>query len=223
MQKFIQLTGIMNFAAGVLLLAFWYLYALLLPYQELDHTLSILVVDRHWVLVNLLGVAGSLCGLLGLVGMVMKTVDTLPKLGFIGFILAFFATVLFTATLVWDTLLWPILVKHNPALLDFNGPLYTSSTFVPFFIMTGVAYSAGCILFGLALAKSGGLPYWGCLLITTGTPIFGLGAMFGKLQIYPRTLGITLLCVGLLIIGSVMISPKQGKWTRTMPISAQER
>ena len=132
MQKFLGLTGIASIAAGILLLAFWYPYALLLPYKKLSDTLSILVSDQNWVLINLLGVCGSLLGLLGLVGIYLKGADQTGLTGIIGFTLAFIGTVLFTATLLWDTLIWPILVEHDPTLLDFQGPIYTSKTFLPF-------------------------------------------------------------------------------------------
>lgn len=39
--KFIQLTGYANLIAGLLLLAFWYLYAVLLPYGQLTDATSI--------------------------------------------------------------------------------------------------------------------------------------------------------------------------------------
>ena len=60
MQTFINFTGTTNIVAGILLFAFWYLYALLLPYLKLDTTLAILVEHPFWVPVNLLGVAGSI-------------------------------------------------------------------------------------------------------------------------------------------------------------------
>ena len=206
MSKFLSLTGTANIAAGILLLAFWYLYALLLPYQKLDNTLSILVADRHWVLVNILGVTGSLIGLFGLMGIYLKDPEALGVVGMWGFCLAFLGTTLFTATLMWDTIIWPILVGHDPALLDFQGPIYSSITFVPYFIISGVIYSLGYVVLGVAMVKSGIYPVWVSVFIAVGAPLFGLGAMFGKLQVYPRSVGITLFCVGLIWIGSIIRS-----------------
>jgi hypothetical protein len=39
-----------------------------------------------------------------------------------------------------------------------------------------------------------------------GAPTFGLGSLFGKLQIYPRSLGITLLSGGLIWLGVRMLA-----------------
>jgi hypothetical protein len=206
MQKFIPLTGTANMAAGVLLLAFWYLYALLLPYRQLNDTLAILVNQKHWVFVNILGVTGSIFGLLGLVGIFIKGVERSNTLGTAGFILAFFGTVLFTATLVWDTILWPILSAYDAEILSFQGPIYTSKTFVPFFIFIGILIALGYVLLGISLAQSGVFPYWGTLMITVGAPLFGMGSMFGKYQVYPRTVGISLLCIGLIWLGNIMRS-----------------
>lgn len=207
MLKFIHLTGNANIAAGILLLAFWYLYALLLPYQKLDTTLSILVKHPNWAFVNLFGVLGSLVGLVGLIGIYLQAAEATRTAGMIAFLLAFIGTVLLTVPLVWDTILWPILTQQDPSLLDFNGPIYTSKTFVPFFVLAGSIYSLGYLAFGIILANSGIYPVWGSWFLAFGAPLFGLGAMFGKLQIYPRTLGITLFCIGLICLGSVIRSP----------------
>jgi hypothetical protein len=206
MQKFLNITGTANITAGILLSAFWYLYALLLPYQELENTLAILVTDKHWVLVNVLGVLGSLAGLIGLTGIYIKAADGIGTTGMLGFILAFLGTMLFTATLLWDTIIWPILAKFDPILLDFQGPIYISKTFFSFFIIAGIIYAIGYVLLGITLAKSGVYPYWGSIMIAVGAPLFGLGNLFGKLQVYPRTIGITLFCIGLIWFGRILRS-----------------
>ncbi len=201
MQKYLSLFGYANILTGILLLAFWYLYAILLPYQKLDTTLSILVVNKNWTFVNILGVSGSVIGLLGLVGILIKGGETFNTLGVIGFILAFVGTVLLTGALLWDTVIWPILVSHDSSILDFQGPIYTSKTFVPFFVVSGIIYSAGYIILGIAMVKSGVFPSWASIMLAVGAPLFGLGSMFGKLQVYPRSVGITLFGIGLIWIG----------------------
>jgi hypothetical protein len=206
MQKYISMFGYANILGGFLLLAFWYLYAILLPYQKLDTTLSILVTDKNWAFVNILGVSGSIIGLIGLVGIFYKGSDAFGTLGLIGFMLAFIGTVLLTGALLWDTVIWPILVSYDSAILDFQGPIYTSKTFVPFFVISGLVYSLGYIIFGIGLAKSGLFPPWAGIMLSVGAPLFGLGSMFGKLQVYPRTLGITLFSLALIWIGNILRS-----------------
>jgi hypothetical protein len=207
MTKFIHFTGTANIAAGILLLGFWYLYALLLPYQKLSSTLAILVKDSNWGFVNLLGVLGSIAGLVGLIGIYLYVADDIGTTGLIGFLLAFIGTLLLTIPLVWDTILWPILTSHDASLLDFNGPIYTSKTFVPFFVLAGLVYSSGYIILGIVLVKSGVYPSWSSIFLAVGAPLFGLGAMFGKLQVYPRSIGITLMCIGLIWIGNIIRTP----------------
>lgn len=206
MQKFILITGWANIGAGLLLLLFWYLYAVLLPYQKLESSLSVLVTDSNWVFVNLLGVFGSLFGLVGLIGIYLKAAEAVRTAGMLAFLIAFVGTILITVPLVWDTILWPILTSHDPSLLDFNGPIYTSKTFLPFFITAGLIYSIGYLFLGIVLEKSGIYPTWSTYLIAAGAPLFGIGAVFGKFQVFPRTLGVTLLCIGLIWIGGFIRS-----------------
>lgn len=204
MQKYLSLFGYANMLGGILLLLFWYLYAILLPYQKLDTTLSILVTNKNWTFLNILGVSGSIIGLLGLVGIFIKGSEAFGPWGVIGFILAFTGTVLLTGALLWDTIIWPILVSYDSSILDFQGPIYTSKTFVPFFAVAGLIYGAGYVVFGIALAKSGIFPSWIGLMLAVGAPLFGLGSMFGKMQVYPRSIGITLFGIGLIWIGTLM-------------------
>jgi len=205
MEYFYNLAGFANIAAGILLLLFWYLFALLLPYRDLRETLSILVVNRNWVFINTLGVCGSLLGLFGLSGIYLKAADQIGLAGLLGYSLAFLGTALFSATLLWDTLIWPILAGHDPTLLDFKGPIYSSKTFVPFFILSGIIYSLGYVIFALSLTQTGSYPIWACIALMIGAPLFGLGAALGKLQVYTRSIGITLLSAALIWLGIFII------------------
>ena len=204
MKTFVHLSGYFNIASGVLLLLFWYLYAILMPYSQLDSTLSLLVLNKNWTFVNLLGSLGALLGTVGLVGLFISMGDHLSKIAVWGFVIALIGTILMFITLVRDTLLWPILAQHDPGLLDFTGPIYTSKTFMPFFIFSGVVYTIGYMIFGLSIAKSGLYPLWAGHLFAWGALIFILGAAFGGLQVYIRTVGITGLSAGLIWLGFLM-------------------
>ncbi len=206
MKIFVQWTGYFNIVSGVLLFLFWYLYAILMPYSQLDTTLSLLVLNKNWTFVNLLGSLGALLGSVGLVGLFISMQDQLSKMATWGFVIALIGTILMFITLVRDTLLWPILAQHDPSLLDFTGPIYASKTFVPFFIFSGVVYTIGYVLFGLAIAKSGLYPVWAGHLFAWGALMFGLGAALGNLQVYIRSVGITGLSAGLIWLGYLMRS-----------------
>lgn len=47
----------------------------------------------------------------------------------------------------------------------------------------------------------GVLPGIAGILLAVGAPTFGLGSMFGKCQVYPRSVGVTLMGVALIWIG----------------------
>jgi len=66
--SFIDISGILNIIAGVLLLVYWYAFAIFMPYRDLSTTLSILVENRNWTWINTLGVLGALFALLGQAG-----------------------------------------------------------------------------------------------------------------------------------------------------------
>jgi hypothetical protein len=204
MKTFVQLSGIFNITSGVLLLLFWFLYAILMPYAKLESTLSLLVLNRNWTFVNLLGSLGALLGTVGLVGLFISMEGKVNKIAIWGFVIALIGTILMFITLVRDTLLWPILAQHDPSLLDFTGPIYTSKTFIPFFIFSGVMYSVGYLIFGLAIARSDLYPVLAGHLFAWGALLFGLGAAFGNLQVYIRSVGITALSAGLIWLGFLM-------------------
>lgn len=203
--QILKVCAVFNILAGIALVAFWYLFAVLLPYRELSDSLSILVNTKYWSIINGIGAVGALMALIGLFGIFMSQIEAGGWLGVIGFLLGAGGIVMLLVTLVWDTVLWPILVDHDPSLLDFTGPIYSSKTFLPYFIMAGSVFSLGLLLFGISIVKAGVLPSWGGILMAVGAPLFGLGAMFGKMQVIPRTAGVTLLSIGLIIIGWAML------------------
>jgi len=205
-NDFVSISGYLNITAGVALLIYWYAFAIFLPYRELSTTLSLLVRNRNWVWINAIGVIGALTGLLGQAGIYVIQISTPSGFSSIGFYIASAGTALLIGTMLWDTILWPILVKRDERLLDFQGPIYTSKTFFPFFIVAGLIYSVGYILVGIGIIKASVFPTVVGYLMAIGAPTFGLGSMFGKYQVYPRTVGVTLISVSLIWIGFVMLA-----------------
>jgi hypothetical protein len=203
---FFILCGYLNLIAGVVLLIYWYAFAIFMPYQEMTTTLAILVKNRHWTWINALGVVGALAGLLGQAGIYMFQIPNASGVAALGFYVAAAGTTLLIGSMLWDTILWPILVKYDEGLLDFQGPIYTSKTFLPFFIIAGLIYSLGYVLVGVGIVQAGIFPRMTGYLLTIGAPSFGLGALFGKLQVYPRTLGVTLMSVALIWLGLEMLA-----------------
>lgn len=156
--------------------------------------------------INGLGVFGALAGLLGQAGIYVIQAANTNLYASIGFYVASAGTTLLIGTMLWETVLWPILVKHEESLLDFQGPIYTSKTFFPFFIVAGLIYSLGYILVGIGIVQANVLPRIAGYLLAVGAPTFGLGTMFGKAQVYVRSAGITLMSGGLIWLGLVMLA-----------------
>ena len=205
-NDFVIISAYLNIFAGFSLLVYWYAFAIFMPYGELSITLSILVKNRHWVWINALGVLGALTGLLGQAGIYVIQMTNANWVGSLGFYIAVTGITLLIGTMLWDSVLWPILVKHDESLLDFQGPIYTSKTFLPFFVVAVLIYSAGYVLVGIGIVQAGILPRIAGILLAVGAPTFGLGSMFGKYQVYPRSIGVTLMSVALIWIGIGMLS-----------------
>ena len=137
MEDFIRVGAAFNFLAGLFLLVYWFAYAIFLPYAKLSTTVSILVRNRNWTWINTLGVIGALLSLLGQGSIVLIQGDTSTWYVFSGYFLAVAGTSLLMGTMIWETVLWPILFRYDDSLLDFTGPLYSERTFIGFFVFSG--------------------------------------------------------------------------------------
>ncbi|MEE9514200.1 MAG: hypothetical protein V3V46_08980 [Anaerolineales bacterium] len=203
---FVVASGYLNLIAGILLFIYWYAFALFLPYRELSTTLSILVSNRNWSWINSLGVLGALAGLLGQAGIFMIQITSINWYASVGFYVAVAGTTLLVGTMLWETALWPILQKHDEALLDFQGPIYSSKVFLRFFVVSGLIFGAGYVLVGIGIVQAGVLPPTAGIMLAIGAPTFGLGMMFGKYQVYVRSVGVTLMSIGLIWLALAMVS-----------------
>lgn len=123
LQQLIRWCGGANLLAALLLLAFWYLYVALMPYRQLSDSLSLLALHKHWTFVNVLGVCGASLAILGLPGIYLSQIEQVGKLGQISFFLTLTGSVLLLGPLLWDTILWPVLARHDASLLDFKSTL----------------------------------------------------------------------------------------------------
>lgn len=193
---FIRVGAYVNFFAGVLLLVYWYAYALFLPYGKLTTTISILVRNRNWTWINVLGVLGGLLGLLGQASILVIQGDNSNWFVYTGYYIAVAGTTLLVGTMIWETVLWPLLRQQDESLLDFTGPLYSRRTFIGFFVLSGSVFAIGYVLVGVGIMKVGILPWTAGLLLAMGAPTFGLGALFGTFQVYVRSVGVTLMSAG---------------------------
>lgn len=199
-----RLSGGFNIAAAAVLLIYWYSFVAFLPYLELSTSLSLLVLDPAWTTINATGVAGATLGLLGLPGLYGHHAARLGRAGMTGFVLALLGSGLLLGPMLWDTIVWPPLARHDPTLLDFDGPIYRSPAFLPFFATAGLLWGVGHAVLAIRIARVGVLPRVAAGLVAAGAPLFGLGALFGKAQAIPRSVGLTAFCIGLAWLGTAM-------------------
>lgn len=198
----IRWSGLANILAALLLVAFWFLYALLLPFGKVAQSGVLpLAQDGDWLWVNLSGVLGALLGLLGLVGLYGRQASRVGVLGFGGFLMAFCGMAMMMCWLCWEALLWPIMAEQAPAVLSHQTGIYANSVVLGFLIGAGSLFSVGCVLLGIATIRASVLLRYGAWLIVVGAPLYGLGALFGPLQTIVRSIGLVVYAVGLAWLG----------------------
>jgi len=102
-KNFFRITGLANMVSAVFLLLFWFLYAILLPINEVATNYASLVTDPEWLLVNCLGVIGFLLALIGILGIFFKQFNDLTLLGMFGFLITVVGLVLYNAGIYYET------------------------------------------------------------------------------------------------------------------------
>lgn len=166
--------GMLTVVVGALLVLFGVLPSLLLPTSE---PLMQWVADPDWAWLNGLALIMTLLTPLALVSLYFEQVEESAKLGFIGFVMAFFGSVLFACVQYDEAVLWPIFAAHAPGLLDPTGPMFGNSAFSMTYLLMGILYIMGVVLFGIASLKAGVLPRVAAILLIVGVPLFA-GGMF---------------------------------------------
>ena len=193
----IRLAASAHALSAAALLAFWYLYALVLPFDQLPQGIQPLARHKAWTAISLTGGVGALIALVGVVSLWRVEPALQSTLGNVGVLFACLGLAMLGANLFWEALLWPPLAEQAPELLAFDGPIYQNRTLIAFFATAGLLFSAGYICVGLAL-RSTPLPAPLLWCFMAGAPLFALGPLFGALQVWVRSIGITTLAVGML-------------------------
>ncbi|MCG3252892.1 MAG: hypothetical protein KAX09_03520 [Candidatus Heimdallarchaeota archaeon] len=102
-KNFLRITGVANIVSAVLLLLFWFLYAILLPLNEVPTNYHLLILDTNWLLVNILGVFGFVLALVGILGLFFKQYNELTWYGVVGFLITFVGQVFYNAGIYYET------------------------------------------------------------------------------------------------------------------------
>ncbi len=193
--KLIRWSGLLTLLSGVLFLLWWGLMGLMLPSSG---TFLNMVLASNWVAVNMLGLVVAVLIPLCLVGLYAKQIEKVGILGLLGFLLAFIGSILYASLQFEETIAWPILAVHAPSLLDAQGPLLSNQTFSLIYLLMGLLYMLGFILFGIATMRVAVLTRWGALLLIIGAVLFGAGTF---VPVFVRTIGAIFYGVGFAWLG----------------------
>ena len=204
--KLIRWSGLVCIASGVLLLLWWGLMGLIMPAGADGFSMIDMVKSEHWLPVNVIGSLAVVLLPIALIGLYARQIQQVKSLGLAGFLLAFSGSLLYVWLQIEESILWPLLAIHAPALLDLKGPMFTDPAFSFTYMLMGVLFIPGCIILGIATLRAAILPRWGAWLFTIGAPLFGIG---GALFI-ARTIGVILLTAGLVWLGLALWQEEGG-------------
>ena len=194
--RLLRLSGSVTIATGALLILWWGLMGTMAPSGG-DNLLLEMVRHPNWTLINALGSAHAVLLPLALVGLYACQVEKVGTLGLVGFVLAFLGAVLTAWIQVEETLVWPLLATHAPTLVDMKGPMFSDPAFFGTYVLMGVLFIPGALIFGIAAARARVLPRWGAILLAVGAPLFGIGGLFFVV----RTVGALLFTAALVWLG----------------------
>jgi hypothetical protein len=145
----------------------------------------------------------AILGLFGLVGLYTRLRERSGWLGLIGFMLLFSGTALFVAVLSIEAFVLPALAYSaaGQTLLDPAGPLFNGPLNV-FLLLTGIIFSLGCLLFCVAILRSGISGRWIGLLLLGGI----LLAFWPPLPDLVGIIGGVLLGLGFIWFGYILLA-----------------
>jgi hypothetical protein len=218
-KNFFRITGLANIISAVFLLLFWFLYAILLPINQVPDNYHLLILDPDWLLVNGLGVIGFVLALVGILGIFFKQSNDLTKLGMCGFLITFVGQVLYNAGIYYETFIWPVLAESDPNLVQLStGPIYSNLVFFTMLMLTGSIYVIGFLIFGYSTYKTDSFNKWAILLLVIGVVLF----IPGFFPYAVRTVGIIVYAGGLIWVGYMLFTEKTGGTSTTeIPIKQE--
>jgi hypothetical protein len=164
--------GELTAIVGTFLILFGILPIIMLPTSE---PLLQWVLDADWSLLNGLALIMTVLTRLALISLYSRQVEETGMLGLIGLVMAFVGSVLFSSVQFDEALLWRIFAQEAPALLDLTGPMFTSPGFSTIYLLMGVLYILGFVLFGIAALRGGVFPRFSAVLLIVGVPLFASG------------------------------------------------
>ena len=156
-----------------------------------------------WVPIHTALTIAAILSLFGLVGLYTRLRERSGWFGLIGFVLIFTGTALFVAVLSIESFVLPALASSasGQTLLDPAGPLFSGPLNV-FLLLTSGIFSLGCLLFCVAILRSGISGRWVGLLLLGGI----LLAFWPPLPDLVGIIGGVLLGLGFIWFGYILLA-----------------
>lgn len=170
--RLVRLSAIPTMTTAVLFLGFGVTPWMLLPTGA---PLLEWVQDPQWVMLNAAALVMALLLPLILTALYAAQAESVGRAGLWGFILAFLGSLLYLSVQFDETFIWPILAKKAPSLLALQGPMFTDRGFMGIYLVMGLVFILGWILFGIATYRARVLSRSGAVLLAVGMAVFGAG------------------------------------------------
>ena len=174
-RRFERITGAMNVAYALSLVATTVLFYTLLPVTSIAHNYAALVVRPAWIPVNALSLAAKVAGITGLIGIYTKQRGATGPLMFVGFFLALAALVIQTATISWEVVIWPAMLRDNPTTpLLTQSLIYRDAGILSFYGIFTLLFAAGHLILGVASTRARIFPRWAAITLAIGGPAYAI-------------------------------------------------
>ncbi|MFY0644349.1 MAG: hypothetical protein JXR19_07765 [Bacteroidia bacterium] len=182
---------------AILMLAFWTLFAILLPMQEpYIHW----VQNKHWTWINSIGFSGSIFGLFSIL-VLFNYIGRKTVSSFIGLGLGLTGITFLTGLLFFEAFVIKGIALEQASLIRLGEGFYNHTPFKWATTLGGIFLSLGFILLGIDMLKCNSFKNWKIYILMLACPLFGLVIVPGNLRILGVLLyGIAFISIGLEIL-----------------------
>lgn len=174
-SNLIRWAGLSAMVAGIL-------YIVIQPIHPPENLSS--VTTDTYAIVHILTIAMSLFGLLGITGIYARQVKEAGWLGLAGFLLFSFFLVLTAAFTFAEAFILPVLTTDAPKFVEgflgiFSGSVgeINLGALETVYLLAGVVYLLGGLLFGIAIIRAGILSRWAAGVLTLGAVVTLAGSL----------------------------------------------
>ena len=196
-KKLIQLCGLINIIAAILLFGSWCSIGLFMWKEISNQDFVGMVLNPNWIPVNIVYLVANVLLLPSLIGLYLKQVENAGRWGLIGFLLSVIGVTWYACITYYEAFFWPVIAAHAPNVFKMVGFSPTNKLILGAFLLSGIFWSLGYIIIGITTIRSGHFAKWAGVLFTVGAVLFGFGMV-----IPIRTIGVLLFSIGMIRIGN---------------------